>query len=297
MTDLIVRPQNADIGMDLMTLGQTLAKSGYFQDTRDAAQAIVKILAGREMGIGPIAAMTGINLIKNRVSMSANLIAAQIKRSGHYDYRVLKLDDTGCELAFFERQGANWLEVGKSSFDEADAKAAGLTNSDNYRKFPRNMYFSRALTNGARWYTPDVFGGSPVYSPEELGTLEAAPVVTQAGPVDVTSGEIVEEQPGIQTLIGITSNVEAAYTKSGKLTMKFTLAIDDVTTHTVIVVGAPDIAAQMENGDSVEVTGEPKLYKGQEVFWGSAIAHTNGQSVWDERAAESATFTPVEPAL
>jgi hypothetical protein len=29
------------------------------------------------------------------------------------------------------------------------------------------MLFSRAMSNGTRWYTPDIFGG-PVYTPEEL---------------------------------------------------------------------------------------------------------------------------------
>ena len=37
-----------------------------------------------------------------------------------------------------------------------------------YKGFARNMLFARAMSNGARWFTPDVFGG-PVYTPDELG--------------------------------------------------------------------------------------------------------------------------------
>ena len=40
---------------DTMTLGKVLAQSGYFADSREAAQAVVKILAGQELGFGPIA--------------------------------------------------------------------------------------------------------------------------------------------------------------------------------------------------------------------------------------------------
>ena len=47
--------------------------------------------------------------------------------------------------------------------------AAGLDSNTNWRKYPRNMLFARAISNGARWYCPDLFGGSPVYTPDELG--------------------------------------------------------------------------------------------------------------------------------
>jgi len=187
-------PLNED--MPLAQLGQTLFKSGFFQDTRDASQAIVKILAGREMGIGPIAAMTGINVIKGRVTMSANLIAAQIKRSGRYDYRVARLDDTGCEIVFYERAGGKATELGRSSFTAEDAKAAQL-GGENYKKFPRNMYFSRALTNGARWYTPEVFGGSAIYTPDEL-VIESEPATyAPRSDVNVETGEVIEQAPAL----------------------------------------------------------------------------------------------------
>lgn len=147
--------------IDIQSLGNILANSGYFQDAKDAGQAIVKVLAGAELGFGPIASMTGINIIKGRVALSANLIAAAIKRSGRYNYRVVQLDNTICELAFYEAG----QEIGRSSFTAAEAKAA---ETQNMLKFPRNMLFARALSNGAKWHCPDIFGG-PIYTPEELG--------------------------------------------------------------------------------------------------------------------------------
>lgn len=164
---------------DVMTLGNVLAKSGYFSDAREAGQAVVKILAGRELGFPPIASMTGVNIIKGKVSLSANLIAAAIKRSGRYDYRVKKLTDEGCEIAFFE----NGQEVGIASFNKADAIAAGLANNENYKKFPRNMYFSRTISSGSRWYCPDLSGGA-LYTPDELGLG-----------VDGETGEIINVTP------------------------------------------------------------------------------------------------------
>jgi hypothetical protein len=162
--------------LDLMTLGDVMVKSGFFQDSNQAAQAVVKILAGQELGIGPIASMTGINVIKGRVTLSANLIAAAIKRTGRYNYRVRKQDNDGCEIEFFE----GGQSIGVSSFTKQDAQAAGLLAGDNWRKYPRNMYFARAISNGAKWFCPDVFSG-PVYTPDEMGAE-----------IDPESGEVIE---------------------------------------------------------------------------------------------------------
>lgn len=150
--------------IDIMSLGEVLVRSRFFQDSTDAAQAIVKVLAGRELGFGPIASMTGVNIIKGRVTLSANLMAAAIKRTGKYNYRVAEHTDQVCELHFFE--GGEL--VGVSRFTMDDARTAGLTENTTWRKFPRNMLFSRAISNGAKWYCPDIFGG-PVYTPDELG--------------------------------------------------------------------------------------------------------------------------------
>lgn len=165
--------------MSLSEVGQVLVKSGYFQDARDASQAIVKVLAGRELGFGPIASMTGINIIQGKPALSANLMAAAVKRSGRYNFRVKRLSNEVCEIEFFERGGADWQSCGASIFTLEDARKAGTKNLE---KFPRNMLYARAMSNGVRWYCPDVTGG-PVYTPEEMGL-----------PVN-EDGEAVQAQP------------------------------------------------------------------------------------------------------
>lgn len=147
---------------DAERAANAMAKSGFFADAREAAQAVVKILAGQEMGFGPFSAMTGIYIIKGRPSVGANLMAAAVKSDPRYDYRVKEMTDKRCVIWFYE----NGQQIGESVFTEADAKAAG---TQNMAKFPRNMLFARAISNGVRWYCPDALGGSPVYTPEELG--------------------------------------------------------------------------------------------------------------------------------
>ena len=183
-TALVAAPE----GMSLMQLGDVLSKSGYFQDAKGAAQAIVKVLAGRELGIGPIAAMTGINIIQGKVSVGANVMAAKVKGSKRYDYRVLELSDDRCRLEFFERSGDDWQSLGVSEFTKANAIAA---NTKNLTTFPRNMFFARAMSNGVKWYCPDI-SVSPMYTPDELG----ATVDYETGEIITSTATDVTPEPG-----------------------------------------------------------------------------------------------------
>lgn len=141
-----------------------MLKSGFFSDIKQANQAIVKILAGQELGFGTFASMTGVNIIQNKPALSANLLAAAIKRTGKYNYRIVKHTEEECVIDFFEGKE----KVGTSSFTIEDARKAGVANKDVWTKYARNMLFARALSNGQKWYAPDIFGGVTVYTGEEL---------------------------------------------------------------------------------------------------------------------------------
>jgi len=93
-------------------------------------------------------------------------MAACVKKSGRYNYRVTEMNDKACTIEFMERLDGKWTTSGESKFTIDDARKAGTKNLD---KFPRNMLFARAMSNGVRWYCPDVMSGSVAYTPEELG--------------------------------------------------------------------------------------------------------------------------------
>ena len=123
---------------------------------KEAAQCGVKVLAGLELGFPTIASMCGIHIINGKPTLGAHLMAAAVKRSGKYNYRVTQLDNNGCTIAFSE----NGETIGESSFTKQDAVAAGALDGKNahtWKKFPRNMMFARAMSNGVRWYCPDIF--------------------------------------------------------------------------------------------------------------------------------------------
>ena len=150
---------------DIINLGNVLVRSGMFRSTTNAEQAVAKILAGREYGLGPIQSMSHIYVIDGKVGMSAALIGAKIRQHPAYNFKVTGHDKMQCAIEFYY-QGEI---AGTSTFTIEDAKDAGLIRKGGpWEKYPRNMVYARALTNGARWYCPDVFGGA-VYTPDELG--------------------------------------------------------------------------------------------------------------------------------
>ena len=78
-------------------LGKLIFESSMFKDVTATSQAAVKVLAGRELGIGPIQAMTGLHVIQGKVVLSAGLLAALVLRSDRYTYEVTDFDLTVCE--------------------------------------------------------------------------------------------------------------------------------------------------------------------------------------------------------
>lgn len=179
-TVLAVRETTLAIG-EVESLADAFIKSGFFADAKSQSQAIVKIIAGQELGFGPMASMTGVYIVKGKVSLSANLMAAAVKKSGRYNYRVRELTDNAAEIEFFERTGNAWESIGKSRFSADDAKKAGLLGNSTWQQYPRNMLFARAMSNGVKWFTPDIFGG-PLYTPEEMGAT-----------VNGETGEVIDD--------------------------------------------------------------------------------------------------------
>lgn len=182
-------------------LAEIAAKSAIWKDTMSGC--FMRIQAGAEMGIPPFAALSGILITNGRPTMSANLMATLVKQSDRYDYIFVEFNEKACELAFLDktRKGA---EIGRSRFTMEDAKKACLLsgkNAHSWTHYPRNMLFSRAISNGYKWFCPDLTCGSAWYVPEELGAVdlpEKAPVASvDTETVDVSCD--VTDAPGAIT--------------------------------------------------------------------------------------------------
>jgi len=180
---------------DVARISGQLVVSGYFKDIQNPGQAMAKILAGIELGISPMAAVSGIHIVEGKAALGSGLVASQIQRSGKFRYRIVTLDETKCELLFQELEDGKWVDLNPNSvFTFEDAKKAELTGKKNWSRYRKAMLFARALTQGARMHTPSVFGG-PVYTPEELNPNSDASLTIDVAAEVVNESKTETEQP------------------------------------------------------------------------------------------------------
>lgn len=145
---------------EFQSVAKVFSESGLFTDVKGQSQCFVKIMAGAELGIPPFTAMNSFHIIKGKVTMTANTIAARVKASGRYNFRVIEKSAERCVIEF--------SEDGKPVYTETwDAKRARMAGTQNMDKFPDAMLFARCVTSGARAVCPDVVG--QFYTPEEMG--------------------------------------------------------------------------------------------------------------------------------
>ena len=204
---------------DIMNISKAFYESGMFTDIKSVAQAMVKISAGQEIGIPPFAAMTGIHIIQGKPTIGAGLIASRLKGSGKYDYRVVEASEKVCSIDFYQGN----TKIGNSTFTIEDARKALTKNID---KFPKNMLFARAISNGVKWYCPDIFSG-PVYVPEEMQVVTTEEAIHIE--VDTTIDEIIND---IQVCVSL-DEIKAVWgkiTKAQRLDLRVLAAKDDMKT-------------------------------------------------------------------
>ena len=142
-----------------MSIGKVFAESGMFPDIKSQAQAVVKILAGRELGLSAFESMKNIYLVNGKLAIQSNALASLIKTSKKYDYKVETLTEQECKINFVRIDKEKEEIIGTSEFTFKDAAKAGIVNKDSWKNYPKNMLFARALANGVRFYCPDAACG------------------------------------------------------------------------------------------------------------------------------------------
>jgi hypothetical protein len=153
--------------MSVNEQAQIFFDSGIFKDVKSAAQAFVKIAAGREIGLSPIMSMNSVYIVDNKIAYETKIFLSRLKSGGKYDYEIIKNTDKECEIAFYRlalNEGTETrIPQGKSRFTFEDAARAGLANKTSYKNYPALMLFYRAASNGIKLFCPDVLEGRPLY--------------------------------------------------------------------------------------------------------------------------------------
>ena len=178
---IVVKPEES---LTLQKVGIGLFKSGLFPNAKNEYGAFAIVQYGAELGVGPMMALKNINIISGQVACNAQLMLSLALRNG-VTYIVKEESDTGAKIEF-KRGEMSYV----SEFSKKDAESAGLTNKDNWKKYPKDMYFWRCVAKGIRRVAPDAVMG--LYTPDEIS--EGKYVDVEDVPVEVVESEPIPEE-------------------------------------------------------------------------------------------------------
>ena len=148
----------------LQQQAKALVDSGFLPASVNSPQKAVAIMMlGRELGIPPWAALSTINVIQGKPTVSPQLMLALINRSKQLEDMTISASASEC-VVMMKRKGRT---LHTETFTMQNATALQLTGKDNYKKQPATMLKWRAVAACARVVFPDVVLG--LYTHEEMG--------------------------------------------------------------------------------------------------------------------------------
>lgn len=163
---------------ELKELASHLAQARTLPEAlqKSPSDIMALVMAGAELGLAPMQSLRALVLIKGKPTLSADAMGALVKsRRDVCEFLMLRHSDS--TKATYEAKRVGDPASTTLTFSIEDAKQAGLTGNDNWRKFPAAMLRARALSAICRAVFPDLLLG--VYDPEELEPAAPRPVPTQ----------------------------------------------------------------------------------------------------------------------
>lgn len=140
-----------------------------------------RILYGREVGLGPMQALTQLHHVEGRVGMSAEAMRALVMQKGH-EIAVQESTSHTCTMMGRRKGSEVWSRV---TWTMDDAKRAKLDVKFNWRSYPRQMLVARATAELCRMVFPDVIHG--LSAVEEFDDVML--VAGQPAPAAIASSE------------------------------------------------------------------------------------------------------------
>jgi hypothetical protein len=169
-----------------------LVRSKFLPRAVTSAEAAFAIIAtGRELGMTALQSLRAIHVIDGKPTLSADLIAALCKKSPDL-CRYFRLVQTSDTVATYETHRVGEPSPTRLSFTFAEAQRAGLTNKDNWRKFPAAMLRARAITALARAVYPDLVMG--IYDPDEVTVANDASAPVESPRESETVVTVVQDE-------------------------------------------------------------------------------------------------------
>lgn len=179
---------------EVQSMSEMLAKSSLIPEAlrNKAADVMVQILAGQELGLAPMASIRGVHIVQGKPLLSADTMVGLVLGSGLCEYFSC-VEETDTKVTYeTKRKGSPHPQ--RVSWSDDDTKAAGLNTKDNWRLHKKQMRRARAKAILARDVYPDVLAGC--YDPDEVSVPAQRPAHIEAVDaefveVDATPHEIL----------------------------------------------------------------------------------------------------------
>jgi 5'-3' exonuclease len=146
--------------------------SKLFAGYGNTEAALLCILAGRDFGISAMASLRGFHIIEGKLSMSAQLVAGIIIKSGKAEYFEPVLDECTDKTATWVTKRGDRPEQRYTYTIEMAARAKLITSRSNWEKRPETMLLWRSCVGLGRAIYPDIIGN--VYTEADWSTPHAA---------------------------------------------------------------------------------------------------------------------------
>lgn len=194
-----------ELGFTIGQVATILTDSGFFGKSLTPNQAITKIMIGAELGMNTMQSIMNIDCWDGNIGIRSNWRATAIKKHPKYDYRIVNLDSTSCTIMFleFEKSTGDFTkELGETTFTIEDAKKANLLGKQNWQKTPKNMLFARAMSDGQKFYCPEVIGeGLPTYDLDEIEEIKKSkPETNQGASLSEQLKSAAKSNPDVKTM-------------------------------------------------------------------------------------------------
>lgn len=160
---------------EIEKIATAIAKSQLF-GVKDPTQAIALCLIAHAEGLHPAIAARDYSVIQGRPAKTSEAIQRTfLSAGGKIEWHTLT--DELADATFSHPAGGTF----RCSWDLDRARQAGLSNKENWKKYPRAMLRARCISEGCRTVFPGATSG--MYTPEEVRDM---------APEREVSGEVVE---------------------------------------------------------------------------------------------------------
>jgi hypothetical protein len=179
----------------MLDLAGAFHQSGMFPNLPSKFAALASVEAGRELGIPPIMALQTIYPIKGRLTIESKGMLALFKRDGG-TCKIIKRTAEVAEIVL-SKPGLGDPET--FTFTIQEATKAGLAGKDNWKGYPADMLFARAVSRGIRSYDPGcILGMSSKEEVEDDDVLTSVSQLAAMPKVEVVPvPEKVKEAPKV----------------------------------------------------------------------------------------------------